>query len=581
MEIFKKKTKDLTNFDTSKLSNFHFGKADAQSDEVLTHCFQNINGVSEFLSGAKNIVLGERGAGKSALFKLISEDKIQFTSKKSSQRKDLIVPIEDDLNYISIAQAVDTRFTGKSVKTHSRYRFLWELYILDRIIKCLEDVNIDKDSEFDGLKKDIGKALGINHDKKSFFDTLKNLKVTAATKYDSVTNTITPSVSVEPSVNTQLKGVEISDTEIASISSRLRKFIHKKTDFVVIVLIDKIDDFVVGIEYEEQLKNIQALVECANDYRFPEIKVKLFLRSDLFNRLDFERIGYDKIYSQTTTLEWSKEDICEFVARRLVYNFIENEIPVNLNINFHSLDLDSELKSQLLSLSQNNENGLTEAVKKITERFKLKLKINWAIFNKTSHTARKTNLSQEISLKITTKIFPRRTYHFSLGCKKELLNLDDFFASHFKFGSDHPNPRLMLMFLNKVFELANRYYYKNSDLRMLSENSEHEYELILNDHINEAYQSIQNSSRKTIANLNSNWKRYIEHFFSTLEEPIKCSGFTIEDIKQRIQCDFDENELRRFIAFFSHAGLFIPENPHVSLESRKFGLPLLLKICPQ
>lgn len=579
--MFSKKIIKSAYFDTIKLSNFHFGTADAQSDEVLTFCFQKINGVTEFLNGTKSIVLGERGAGKSALFKLISENTIQFNTKRNNSRIDLIVPLNDDLDYISISQAIDTRFIGKSIKPHSKYRFLWELYILDRVIKRLEELKIEKNLEFLELKKDVERALGAANQKIGFFDAIKNSKFTTSTKYDSVTGSITPSFSVEPSANASSNGIEISDKEITQISKRLRKFIDKNTNYAVTVLIDKIDDFVVDIEYEEQLKNVQALVECANDYRFPEIKVKLFLRLDLFNRLNFERIGYDKIYSQTTTLEWSKEDICQFVARRLIYNFSENEIPIKLDIDLNALDLDLELRNQLINLAQSSDEVFLKRIKTFTDQLILKAKAQWAIINKTSHTARKTNLTQEISLTVISKIFPRKTNHLNIKCKKELLNIDDFFASHFKFGSDNPNPRLVLMFLNNVFELANRYYYNNTDLRILEPTSDNCYELILKDHIDEAYKNLQITGRKTVANFNTSWKRNIDQFFSNLGVPSKCSGLTINDIKEKAKFELDEDELRRFIAFFSHIGLFITENPNSPLESRKFEIPTLLRMCQQ
>ena len=67
-EIVKTMDKRSAPFQTSKLSEFQFGDADAKSDELLIDCNQPIRGVREFLNGDKNIVLGERGVGKSALF---------------------------------------------------------------------------------------------------------------------------------------------------------------------------------------------------------------------------------------------------------------------------------------------------------------------------------------------------------------------------------------------------------------------------------------------------------------------------------------------------------------------------------
>src|SRR5665647_849657 len=99
-----KKSEKLPDFDTNILSEFTFGDPEAKSDEILVDCFQDIEGVRTFLGGTKNIVLGERGSGKSALFKLIANKKLQFRIKGNEKhRKLLIVPIDDDLEYITIA----------------------------------------------------------------------------------------------------------------------------------------------------------------------------------------------------------------------------------------------------------------------------------------------------------------------------------------------------------------------------------------------------------------------------------------------------------------------------------------------
>lgn len=131
-----KKDKKITEpFQTSKLAGFQFGDPDAKVDDLLLICPQTIRGVTEFLGGSKNIVLGERGAGKSALFRLVSEGKYKFLSDQTEKsRKQLIVAIDEDLDYISILNVVEGRFVDKARRPHGKYLFLWEIYVLSRVI---------------------------------------------------------------------------------------------------------------------------------------------------------------------------------------------------------------------------------------------------------------------------------------------------------------------------------------------------------------------------------------------------------------------------------------------------------------
>ena len=98
---FTKKRDSLPDFDLAKLQQFTFGDPEAKSDEILASCFQKIRGVEELLNGSKSIVLGERGSGKSALFKLISDGNLVFrTEAKDKTRMTVIVPTDDDLEYL-------------------------------------------------------------------------------------------------------------------------------------------------------------------------------------------------------------------------------------------------------------------------------------------------------------------------------------------------------------------------------------------------------------------------------------------------------------------------------------------------
>lgn len=570
--------KTLPDFDTKKLAQFTFGDPDARSDDVLLHCFQKIHGVDIFLNGSKNIVLGERGAGKSALFRVIADGKIQFSIDKKEKRNQVIVPIEDDLEYLAIANVIETRFIDKTKRSHGKYRYLWELYILSRTIEKLEDT-YGTDLEIQALRQDLGEILGIPQVKNfRMRDLFTAYKITVGSKLEH-TGAVTPSLSIEPAKDAKATPTEVSDIEISKIRNRLRKFIKAKNS-VVVVMVDKIDDFVVGLTYEEQLKNIQALVDCTQDYRLPEIKLKIFLRSDLYERINFEKGGYDKISPQVVRLEWTLDDICEFVARRLWYNYQQLEIKLpNLGVNTDILDLDSSLKAQIKDLVHEKPKGFSGLFSLLWKILLILTKIKWSRFKKKSHSARKTDLLQEVWLKAITHIFPHRVPHYSLACKREEIPLEAFFSTHFQLGSNSPNPRLVLLFLQSVFEIANTYFSKNPDQQLVRANLVGEYELILKDHVLNGYKQLQITARNTVSQLNSQWRQKVNLLFSIFDTPKKCQGLSIDVIREGLDWDSTEEDLHRFITFFTHFGLLIPDNPNVAFDKRTFSFPTVMRIC--
>jgi hypothetical protein len=65
-------------FPVAALQAFDFGDADAQMDRLLPDCAVPTAPMVEFLMDRKDIVLGYRGTGKSALVRLLSEGKLSF-----------------------------------------------------------------------------------------------------------------------------------------------------------------------------------------------------------------------------------------------------------------------------------------------------------------------------------------------------------------------------------------------------------------------------------------------------------------------------------------------------------------------
>src|SRR3989338_1168951 len=498
------KRKDKAAFDTAKLIEFNFGDPEAKSDPLLEHCPLPIRGVREFLAGTKSIVLGERGAGKSALFKLVSDGIYKFTldaQEKKRIKKQFIVAIDDDFEYQNIANVVEERFESQGRKKFGKYRLFWEICILGKTLaKLVEEDN--ENLELKTLITEFQAVLGVTvAEGFSIGSFLSSLKLTGGVKVDQ-SGSVTPTLSVESTKNDSARARKITDHEINALRDRVVKYLKPK-NYLVIVLVDKVDDFVVGLDYENQKLNIQSLLECVQCYTLPQIKLKIFLRADLFERMNFETTGYDKISPKVVRLTWSDAEIKEFVARRLHYNFQK----CGIELEYRSaagelLDVDPNLKEQIKDLLRSKPTTAREAFSLIGRAIFLFSKVRWHIFRKTPRSARKTNLEDDIYLAVITSIFPSKIIHKNATCKEEEISIGKFLATHFNLGGVTPNPRLVLLFLQHVIEESVAYYSKNSDKALIAQNVAHEYEVVLKDHVSLGYRKTQEIARKTISHLN-------------------------------------------------------------------------------
>lgn len=581
-----KDNKSAEPFQTSLLSSFQFGDPDAKVDDLLLNCPQTIRGVREFLSGGKNIVLGERGSGKSALFRLVTSGKYRFvsdhTEKNEKTRKQLIVAIDEDLDYLTISNVIESRFVDKAKRPHGKYLFLWEIYVLSRVIERLAE-EFGYENEIQKLQEDFNEILGISKEKKfRLGDLLTSYKVTAGIKVDQ-TGAGGPTFSVEPAKDAQSKPIEVTDHQVTLFRNRIRKEI-KARRVVVYVLVDKIDDFLVDVAYQEQKKSIQALLECTQLLRFPELKLKIFLRVDLFKRLDFEKGGYDKISPQVVRLEWTAEDIYGFVARRLLYNYERLQIKTpSWGISTEMLDFEPSIGEQAKELVTIVPKGISGVMKWLGSAFVLLSKMKWSEFNRKSHSERKTNSLDALFSNVVNYVFPNKVIHLNSSCKQEELLFKTFLVEHFKLGGECPNPRLVLLFLNYTIEEAVAYYERNPDpsRRMLFPNDIGEYELILKEHILRGFRELQTTARTTVSQLSLQWRTPVSRLLAELTTPKSCVGLTVAKLKQLTQWSENEESFVHFVAFYSHIGLLVAENETVLFEDRRFSLPLVMRICPK
>ena len=103
--------------DTQLIGTFSFGNADAKRDEIISNnaYVTCISALSMIRTGNYNLIVGERGTGKSAIFKLFKDNQISFITKTGL--KDYCIFIESDFELSSFKKTILTKIkTGDNSK---------------------------------------------------------------------------------------------------------------------------------------------------------------------------------------------------------------------------------------------------------------------------------------------------------------------------------------------------------------------------------------------------------------------------------------------------------------------------------
>ncbi|MCI5159879.1 MAG: hypothetical protein D3906_15930, partial [Candidatus Electrothrix sp. AUS1_2] len=298
-------------FPIHKLSLMDFGSADGDRDELIEDVFVRTESIEKFLQGRHSIIIGSIGSGKSALFNLLKKS----SRKLNIDNNHIIVPIEEMISFQTLNSYI-SEYISKFDKKHL-YQVFWKFYITAYI--CREICNNSKSINLSGFdKKQLKDFLaqinfrGIHENiVEKFFNVLNIPQVTIRATVLS-----TP-INVSVDSKKECKNDDYMDLDnIIKICDS----ILSENNLSCMVIVDNIDKLISVEEYDMQCSLVEGLLHVEDDIRrMKKIKCRIFLRSDIFDRIDFSGLGFDKTYDNTLELKWSDDEIICFLARRIMY----------------------------------------------------------------------------------------------------------------------------------------------------------------------------------------------------------------------------------------------------------------------
>lgn len=280
-----------------------FGKDRAQEDENLMHYFVKTNKYDEIASGARELVLGRKGAGKSALFRALSE----------GCKDEIPVQISfDGEDFIYIQNALKTNNICELVNDEFKYSLAWKDFIISEIVLAT-----------------LRHAEKLDNDLSAFL--AKNGLTTETTwkKFAKSLIKVIKGVQLQENVGKielDFSGLaELLEPDKIKINEAINKLIQQNRFFVLIDNLDEpwknttdMNSWLLGLIYAiRQLKR-----------EFRNLKIVAFLRTDIYDIISRNTDLFDS-KSEITSLTWDDNNYYNLkllVACRIAYYF-NKEMP--------------------------------------------------------------------------------------------------------------------------------------------------------------------------------------------------------------------------------------------------------------
>ena len=288
-----------------KLADLNFGGEAAERDDLLSVSYVQRPSAATILSQNQTIVIGDRGAGKSAIFRKLAED-----APASPQGHADIYPVTDTDALLHKIVADDKAWLDSDA-----LRAAWLVVIAALVAKvplAAAPKNLRRDAAA------LRAALGFPAEAGTSGLVKRALGATA-----HLFGGTTLKFAVGPAeLAVQLPSGSTARTGNASVD--IRSFLREadaflgKSDRRILLMFDQIDE---TFKYNrpQQEAVMQALLQAeAQISLMKNVRLILFLRTDLFELYDIQE--KTKLVSRTFTIEWTEEEWLQVLVRRVLAN---------------------------------------------------------------------------------------------------------------------------------------------------------------------------------------------------------------------------------------------------------------------
>lgn len=494
-----------------------------------------------------------------------------FHFKEVDENDARIVVLDEEFDYRSFKNHLE-RHALKDQKSIDVVRAVWEILIIYRALLSARDTIDNNDSTLKAHINEIEVALGLAEKKIGLVEILISTKKKVGLKFDTMhPNIVDAYIGVEPSTDsTHTEGAAI--LRIGEYRKYLERFLLERKK-KIFLLVDRLDDFVANEDYTTQKMLLQELLSTQRTYRekCQFIRVKLFFRTDLFEKLDLTALGPDKVRSRCINLNWRPSDIKRFLAQRTGMNILKT-----LEMGGFEFQIDEDsffVQREDLALLKESKSLAKFDVLNKSHWSKFMFLVKLALRKRQPNAGRLTNSMDVLHSDIITSIFPREVEHKKANGEVQSLELFKFLDTHLQFSHGQTTPRAVLLFLNLCLQKLKQYYEDNPDIKELDKDENNEFPLFVKIIMPIAYQEFHAQSW----DIQYQWSKEWRNLISVVEKFAITGNFTFNDFKKK--SNTNDSKSAQFLAFSSHTGLIKCRNDKDALEDRVYELPILFRKC--
>ncbi len=325
----------------SVLEGMSFGDRVAESEAAeLSSYFVETEEWRRVFAGQIDVVFGPKGSGKSALYSLLVS-----RAKELSARRVVFIPAENPRGAPAFRELAADPPAGEE-----QFKGMWKLYFLSLVCSFFRDQKIVDSQQITKPLEDAGlivQAASRNQLLKGVVTFIKNLFSVSSAE---------PGVKLDPvsgmpaALTCKLTFGTVTAAEQAqgliSIDDLLERCdqLLEKEQLSVWLGLDRLD---VAFDENASLETnaLRALFKVYNDFQSANrISLKVFLRSDIWNRITSTGFREASHITKNHNISWSQDSLMNLVIRRILKNAdIPNSYGVDASEVLSSIDKQYQL----------------------------------------------------------------------------------------------------------------------------------------------------------------------------------------------------------------------------------------------
>lgn len=312
--VLKKKEKDVK--DT--LRSIDLGSSVAEFDDSLEKYFVENEAFHALVNGKADIVAGDKGTGKTALYRILQRRYASMNELKG---------IEVVAGFNPSGSPVFQRLVKEDPLTEGQYVSVWKTYLLSLVGNWAIEIAGENYSPRFGQLTDMLVAAGLRSkdDKpETIFSKILNsvvraIKPATAEVQFTISETGIPIVTPKMTFERDGKPAAGSVQEVPHEEALgLLNECLKDFDFVAWVVLDRLDEAFQGFPAVE-IPALRALMRTYLDLlAFDHVRIKLFVRRDLFRRIIGDGfVNLTHLNARKIEITWDEEDLLNLLCRRV------------------------------------------------------------------------------------------------------------------------------------------------------------------------------------------------------------------------------------------------------------------------